>query len=576
MDNKWPDSDAATASSSMFYDNEASTNSAKLNSPSSCSKSSGTTKTSPSPMHSRQRSPRGFSAMLSKLKGDQKDESKHYRGDRCPRCKDLEEQVVSLSDDLSAVENELQASKEAIHVLQQQIQIGISEKKSLQKICNSKSVNDELLQVLSTHEQELGALQVKLKEHDTDRTKLMDQNEYLKCDKKSIQDEINVLKELLHVKDETVMSLTNEIFELEMEKNGRKLNYVTGASGSAIKIETSELENLRDSLKAYEVQNEYLNKEIVELNEIRNVMDQKQRQLQLKCHEWEAKCCQVQSKLLSLLKEVNQSIQSSKSEDNEREQLIANNEAIKALVNRLLEENSLDIPLSWREGNRSRTASKISSKCYDYDELGFNNRLSDDLDVLTLRANTLKAKNEELKDPESLKSFVIWKTKWDDFIGNICNHELQRNQELKQMLRSGVPQEYRPKIWRTCIHMRVKSIQNQCPENYYQNLLSQQSTDKNWDPSAKQIELDLLRTLPHNKHFESLESDGTVRLRRVLTAYSRHDKVVGYCQGLNRLAAVALLFMPEEDAFWCLVAIVQTIMPSDYYSHNLLGAHVDQ
>lgn len=43
-----------------------------------------------------------------------------------------------------------------------------------------------------------------------------------------------------------------------------------------------------------------------------------------------------------------------------------------------------------------------------------------------------------------------------------------------------------------------------------------------------------------------------------------------------RLAAVSLLFMPEEEAFWALVAIVETIMPPDYYGQNLLGAHVDQ
>lgn len=52
--------------------------------------------------------------------------------------------------------------------------------------------------------------------------------------------------------------------------------------------------------------------------------------------------------------------------------------------------------------------------------------------------------------------------------------------------------------------------------------------------------------------------------------------MVGYCQGMNRLAAVALLFLNEEDSFWCLVAIIETIMPKDYYTQNLLGAHVDQ
>lgn len=49
-----------------------------------------------------------------------------------------------------------------------------------------------------------------------------------------------------------------------------------------------------------------------------------------------------------------------------------------------------------------------------------------------------------------------------------------------------------------------------------------------------------------------------------------------YFLGMNRLAAVALLFLSEEDSFWCLVAIIETIMPKDYYTHSLLGAHVDQ
>lgn len=42
-----------------------------------------------------------------------------------------------------------------------------------------------------------------------------------------------------------------------------------------------------------------------------------------------------------------------------------------------------------------------------------------------------------------------------------------------------------------------------------------------------------------------------------------------------RLAAVALLVLQsEEDAFWCLVAIVETIMPQDYYTKDLVASQV--
>ena len=62
----------------------------------------------------------------------------------------------------------------------------------------------------------------------------------------------------------------------------------------------------------------------------------------------------------------------------------------------------------------------------------------------------------------------------------------------------------------------------------------------------------------------------------MLVAFSWYDPNVGYCQGLNRLAAIALLFLEEEDSFWCLVAIVQHLLPQDYYSRTLLGSQTDQ
>ena len=46
---------------------------------------------------------------------------------------------------------------------------------------------------------------------------------------------------------------------------------------------------------------------------------------------------------------------------------------------------------------------------------------------------------------------------------------------------------------------------------------------------------------------------------------------------LSRLAAVALLVLQsEEEAFWCLVAIVETIMPQDYYTQKLLASQVSE
>lgn len=49
-----------------------------------------------------------------------------------------------------------------------------------------------------------------------------------------------------------------------------------------------------------------------------------------------------------------------------------------------------------------------------------------------------------------------------------------------------------------------------------------------------------------------------------------------FFQGLNRLAAVALLFLDESDAFWFLVSCVEHLQPRDYYTPSLLCAVADQ
>ena len=49
---------------------------------------------------------------------------------------------------------------------------------------------------------------------------------------------------------------------------------------------------------------------------------------------------------------------------------------------------------------------------------------------------------------------------------------------------------------------------------------------------------------------------GQDALRRVLHAYSAYDREVGYCQGMNFIAAMFLTFLTEEEAFWLLVVVM--------------------
>ena len=570
----------------------------------------------------------------------------------CDRCRDREEQLISISDDLSAVENELQATREVVHLLQRQLNVVQQEKERLQSVIRSEGKgSQEMLQVLSNLESDAGEAKVKMSNLQRMYDQLKAENEKLQEVNTQLFEETNLLKDIVEAKDKTVINLTNEIFELE--SNGTSPNPFVQAiqrqqtlqhqqtlsqsyddecssATGVTKVDTNELDNLKDSVLAYKMQNEFLNQEVVAVNDLRLHAEKKQQELQLKVYEWEAKCCQVQSKLLSLLKEINQSITQSEqsheeqhhpyTQENPRPPVVVT-EATVDLVKRLLEDISLDIPLSWQKGNRKRHDLGPTTKYTpEYDDLGFSN--ANKLNKRKDTTSTVTEDESESEEPETGKrsrsesdatndasaeqpvvndrdrsqgrhhhhhksrSHFAWKSRWDSYVGSLGNQELVRGQELKLLLRSGIPREYRCKIWKGLIGLRVKSVKEKVGEGYYQKLQdvksskdgkhSSNKTCSNYDPVVKQIELDLLRTLPNNKHFESLESDGTCRLRRVLIAYSRHNPKVGYCQGLNRLAAVSLLFMPEEDAFWSLVAIIEHLMPPEYYSHNLLGAHVDQ
>lgn len=73
-------------------------------------------------------------------------------------------------------------------------------------------------------------------------------------------------------------------------------------------------------------------------------------------------------------------------------------------------------------------------------------------------------------------------------------------------------------------------------------------------PAEQLIQADVTRTLSAHQFFER-DGAGQRALYNVLRAYSVFDLELEYCQGTSFVAALLLLHMSEEEAFWVLVQV---------------------
>ncbi|KAG6848421.1 hypothetical protein H0H93_000311, partial [Arthromyces matolae] len=161
--------------------------------------------------------------------------------------------------------------------------------------------------------------------------------------------------------------------------------------------------------------------------------------------------------------------------------------------------------------------------------------------------------DEELEHSEGLIGFAQ--------LGLSASKDERR--EFDRLVKNGIPLAYRAKVWLECsgaLDMREPGV--------FRDLLEE--IDAEGASVVLEIEKDVGRTMPLNVFFAG-DGVGVDKLRRVLIAYSRRNPSVGYCQGMNLITSTLLLVhADEEDAFWMLAAIVERILPEDFFSPSLL------
>ncbi|MCJ1228072.1 hypothetical protein MMC12_004733 [Toensbergia leucococca] len=158
-----------------------------------------------------------------------------------------------------------------------------------------------------------------------------------------------------------------------------------------------------------------------------------------------------------------------------------------------------------------------------------------------------------------------------------------RSAKAQRFIRKGIPPVWRGAAW--FFYAGGDALLRDHPDAY-STLVSRSRTSELGDNDKEIIERDLHRTFPDNIHFKpdspintpssipSLESPLLSSLRRVLRAFALHNPRIGYCQSLNFLTGLLLLFLSEEKSFWMLHIITTKYLPGTH-EVSLEGANVD-
>ncbi|KAF7668963.1 hypothetical protein LDENG_00273480 [Lucifuga dentata] len=158
-----------------------------------------------------------------------------------------------------------------------------------------------------------------------------------------------------------------------------------------------------------------------------------------------------------------------------------------------------------------------------------------------------KQKHQEIERTEKWLKMV---KKWDKY---------KNSEKLVKRVYKGIPLQLRGQAW--ALLLDVEKVKKENAGKFEK--MKQQA--RNFSTEIKQIDLDVNRTFRNNIMFRDRFGVKQQELFHVLAAYSVYNTEVSYCQGMSQIAAILLMFLNEEEAFW---ALSQLLTNSKHAMHG--------
>ncbi|KHN75607.1 TBC1 domain family member 2B [Toxocara canis] len=412
----------------------------------------------------------------------------------CEQCKILVNIVNELKDRCYELTDEVGANQDMVTVLRQTLLKANHQIEILKSMLELKSPRDRVNFILE-RESEVTALQLNAAEHSREIRSLKEQIRELEGRNSELNMAVEAFRDSVRTKEELIMKLCREQDGYN-ELESAIVNDVEVPEGILVDFGSTHVDEnaqrvfdeaavndvteMRDLVEGYRSQNMFLNQEVLELQRIVQSLEDRERRIIRQNFDIEACYYQLKSRYIMVLNHFKAEGQTSRVLE-------------PGVIEELIDETN------WTAEKRTLANDKTELRLTD--SLGFyldNNKQqhrrlnsSDMLDV----AVRLKVKSDEIigqKELQQSPQFINWLQKWDAFLVNCVSRPLKPSDELKALVRTGVPKTYRGRVWKSLVTYWVGDQRADLGNGYYESLLRKVRSTGEGDNGIKQVLRDLV------------------------------------------------------------------------------------